>query len=296
MTDRYEEMRVSPNPAQAAKLRQLLHARMANVSSDADPRRPHLDLDTARLDPVERVQIKELDVSLNEPTNAGKNRRRVALAAAAVVAVIGVSGIAFAITRSDDDETPSAAAVATIPPPTTVAMETLHFTVEDIPVTLSVPDDWTVLDGWAVYKGLGVGSANLLIDDIANIYTDGCQRVLADPPVGPTVDDLAEAWATVPDLAATAAVDVSVDGYAGKQIEFTVPDYGPTECRDVYAIWHSPGDAAPGYWAQGPNHHFKQWIVDVDGTRLTISAGSFPSTSPQDRAVLEAILASIRIG
>jgi hypothetical protein len=249
---------------------------------------------TDHLDPDEQLAAtKEINVSLNSTGEPGR-RRRLLMAAAAVVIVIGIAGIALA-NSDDDDQSPPATAVATIAP-ATVVMETLHFTVENIPVTLSVPDDWTVLDDWAVYNGLGAGTANLLIDDIANIYTDGCQHVLADPPVGPTVDDLAEAWANVPDLAASAAVDITVDGYAGKQIEFTVPDYSPSECKDVFAIWYSPGDAAPGYWAQGPNHHFKQWILDVDGTRLTISAGSFPNTSPQDRAVLEEILASIQIG
>ena len=37
-------------------------------------------------------------------------------------------------------------------------------------------------------------------------------------------------------------------------------------------------------------------VLDVDGTRLVISAHSFPSTTPQDLAVLEEILASIQIG
>ncbi len=45
----------------------------------------------------------------------------------------------------------------------------------------------------------------------------------ARPPVGPNVDDLVTAWANVPELAATAPVDITVDGYIGKQIEFTVP-------------------------------------------------------------------------
>ena len=33
------------------------------------------------------------------------------------------------------------------------------------------------------------------------------------------------AWANVSELASTAPVDITVDGYTGKQIEFTVPDY-----------------------------------------------------------------------
>ena len=83
----------------------------------------------------------------------------------------------------------------------------------------------------------------MLFDRVSNIYADGCQWVLVDPPVGPTVDDLVAAWANVPNFAATAAVDVTVDGYAGKQIEFTVPDYTASECREhqvrpLGCAWH----------------------------------------------------------
>ncbi len=37
------------------------------------------------------------------------------------------------------------------------------------------------------------------------------------------------------------------------------------------------------------------WVRDVDGTRLVIVASIFPSTSQQDRAALDAVLASIQI-
>ena len=114
----------------------------------------------------------------------------------------------------------------------------------DIPVTFTAPDDWVVDEGFSAYadnSGFGV-----VFDGIANIYADACQWVLLDPPVGPTVDDLVAAWANLPDFATTAAVDVTVDGYAGKQFEFTVPDYNRDECKvkegigPVYALWDTP--------------------------------------------------------
>ena len=66
----------------------------------------------------------------------------------------------------------------------------------------------------------------------ANIFSDPCQWVEVDPPLGPTVDDLAAAFADVPVLNATEPTDVTVDGFHGKQIEFTVPDYTEDECID----------------------------------------------------------------
>ena len=36
------------------------------------------------------------------------------------------------------------------------------------------------------------------LDDVANLYADGCRWQLLDPPPGPTVDDLVAAYADVP--------------------------------------------------------------------------------------------------
>ncbi len=173
-------------------------------------------------------------------------------------------------------------------------------TLADIPVTFTVPDDWTLDEGHAAFKGTGVGAVGLHFDEIPNIYADGCQWVPLDPPVGPTVDDLVSAWTNLPDFAATAAVDVTVGGFTGKQIEFTVPDYDIGECRradsPAFGLWTAPDHAFPDFEAHGPYQHNQQRIVDVAGTRLVITAYYVPSATPQDRADLEQALASIQIG
>ncbi len=200
------------------------------------------------------------------PTSETRNRRRLAMAAAAVVAVIGVAAIAINSMNSDDEVDPAPAAQptvapTTVAPTTTVALptKTVSFPVgsaNDIPVTFTAPADWSRrrVDGLRRQpSGHGV-----FFDGIANIYADGCQWVLLDPPVGPTVDDLVAAWANLPGFAATAAVDVTVDGYAGKQFEFTVPDYNLNECKKkegiggVYALYDYSGmrsEDAPGFLA-----------------------------------------------
>ena len=80
-----------------------------------------------------------------------------------------------------------------------------------------------------------------------------------------------------------------------------MPDYDEDECRaNQFGLWQvdgpQPESNQPNHWAQGPNQHNQLWILDVDGTRLVIDAYSFPNTSPQDRAALDEILASIQIG
>lgn len=233
--------------------------------------------------------------------------RRRLLLAAAVLAIVGATVIALAVntTSSDDDQTKSPAAATTVAPitvarTTTVATQTVSFAVEganDIPVTFTTPETWAGVDGWSAHSGLGDDGALVLFDSVSNIYTDGCQWKLVDPPVGPTVDDLVAAWADVPELAATAAVDVTVDGYAAKQIEFTVPDYTPSDCKEQkFGVYMVDGAHPPGQWAFFPDQHFQMSVLDVDGTRLLIGAITYPNTSPQDRAALEEVLASIRIG
>ncbi len=318
MTDHYDAMSVSPDPAPAEALRQRLHAHIASASLDKHEHQPHLQADTARPETEQDlVPVKETYMSIDgPPTSESRQRRRLAMAAAAVVAVVGVAAIAINSMNSDDNPDPAPAAPPTVASttlaPTTIAptTETVQFAVKtanDIPVTLAAPVDWIVADGFAVYK-VGAGTARpggaavgVLFDGITNIYADGCQWVSADPSVGPTVDDLVQAWANVPELAATAAVDVTVDGYSGKQFEITAPDYNPSECKErKYGLWYSSDtvsdEGRPGYWAQAPNQHLQVWVLDVEGTRLVIGAGSLPSISPQDRAALEGILASIQIG
>ena len=90
-------------------------------------------------------------MSDDSPTNEGRNRRRLVMAAAAVVAVIGVTGIAFAVgTSSGDDETPAPADTPTVAP-TTVAPTTVAPTTEtgvfvgsegDVPWTFTMPAGW----------------------------------------------------------------------------------------------------------------------------------------------------------
>jgi hypothetical protein len=262
-------------------------------------------------------------VTVDSNTSESRNRRRLGMAAAAVVVVIGVAGIAFAInnTTSDDDDAPSPAAATTVAPttvaPTTVAPTTVApttvvpitiaprretgFFVEgganeggpgSVPVTYTVPFGWSS-NGWGVLKG--ALRSGVIFVNVGNIYNDSCPSVLLDPPVGPTVDDLVSAWANLPVLNATAASDVTVDGFHGKQIEFTVPDYGVADCRDEMYLVQEKDIDGPTYPAT-PTQHQKVWIIDVDGTRLVIIALSFPSTSPQDRAAIDEILASVQIG
>jgi hypothetical protein len=160
-------------------------------------------------------------------------------------------------------------------------------------VTLTAPDGWTNI-GWGLIKG--DPAFGLLAMEVRNTYTESCPSVALDPPTGPSVDDLAVAWADLPAFDATAPTDVTVDGFDGKQVEFTVPDYDEKECRYGELMLLQDNSGQDGYWAQAPNQHHRVWILDVAGTRLVIAGFWYPDTSSQDRAELDEILSSIQIG
>jgi hypothetical protein len=160
-------------------------------------------------------------------------------------------------------------------------------------------------------KFAGDGHVGVSITTVSNLVSDGCRdHSWADPPVGPSVNDLADALANLAPFRVTSPPrDVTVYGYSGKHLELTVPDL-PVEgqgddrhfarCIDghlkswVGAVDTEPGDAFYGYNAE-PGRTEDFWILDVDGTRLVIEANRSPASPRKDVAELRAILDSIQI-
>jgi len=256
---------------------------------------------------TEIIMLTEADTSTPAPTH---NRRWLLVAAAALVALV-VAGIAL-VNNADDDQSPPPTAVATVAPATTIATKTVQFDVvnTNIPVTFKVPADdvtspvstlwmdpthWTVDDRWGAHKGAEADVVGVQFAVISNIFADGCQHSPLAPAAGPSVDDLAQAWESLPQYSATPAVDVTVDGYPGLQVGFTVPEFNVSECQDdIFLLWGVGAD--PSFYAAPGGIHIEQRILDVNGTRLLISEYYTPTSTPQDRAALAALLASIQIG
>jgi hypothetical protein len=255
----------------------------------------------------------------SDETPGRQPRRAVWILLAAAVVVIAVAGIALA-TNNNKHQSPAPVATVSVAPTTTVATETVRYvvaTANDIPVTFTVPKSWGYLGGWVwstliETNKLTNNAVEVQFAGVTNIYSysdysygqNGCRYTLLDPPVGPTVDDLVTAWANVPELDATTPVEITVDGYTGKQIEFTVPDFAPCiPDFNWFGIWHwAPPNTLidntmfPSNKSVSPKKHFRMLVLDVDGTRLLIAASTYPDAPPQDRAALEELLASIQIG
>ena len=173
----------------------------------------------------------------------------------------------------------------------------LSYTPEDpVQVRLSVPDGWVGGD-YLIAKNSGDQEmAVVLWGTVANVYRDGCQwrGSLFEPPVGPTVEDLADALAGLTDRETTAPIDITIDGFAGKEVQMTIPEieFGSCDERE-FRTW--VGYDGGARFHQGPGEHSRIWILDVNGERILLFSRDFPSTSAEDRAELDQIMDSIRI-
>jgi len=167
---------------------------------------------------------------------------------------------------------------------------------------------WSVFGGGPVkFASDEVGHVAVTITNVTNLVRQGCHdHSLADPPVGPSVDDLATAMADLAPFRVTSTPsDVNVDGYSGKHLAWIVPNLpveGPENelqfsgCVDGNLMsWDSNGHNDPFYGYTGPGYREEFWILDVQGTRLVIEAGRSAGSPSQNLAEQRAILDSIRI-
>jgi len=168
-------------------------------------------------------------------------------------------------------------------------------------------EGWSKGDGAVKFADDDVGHVAVTITNVTNLVTQGCHyHSLADPPVGPSVDDLATAMANLaPFRVTTPPEDVTAYGYSGKHLAWIVPDlpvHGPAnglqftgcESRDIKS-WDANGANDPYYGYTGPGYTEEFWILDVEGTRLVIAAERSAGSPADALAEQQAILDSIQI-
>jgi len=166
--------------------------------------------------------------------------------------------------------------------------------------------------GWNSWIGAAKfdspGPVVLNVTTVENLVRDGCHdQVPAEPPVGPTVDDLATALTRLAPFEVTAQPsDVTVLGYRGKHLQLTVPDLavaGEGEGREFADclsgelhswISHNLDGSFWGYLAE-PGRTEDFWILDVAGTRLVLTTLTSPETSRGDLAELQNMFDSVDI-
>jgi hypothetical protein len=166
-------------------------------------------------------------------------------------------------------------------------------------VQLMLPAGWASADaGRALYKPAGqpseqdANSPMLAIQAVAGVVTDVCRTGprVTFTPIGPTVEDMATALATLIGPERRGPTDVVLGGYPARRFDLThlLDECGGPEGR---WLWET-ATGAHFVFLQGATATI--YVVDVDGDRLVIA--THYRGSPVDEVhQLDAIIASIDI-
>jgi hypothetical protein len=173
----------------------------------------------------------------------------------------------------------------------------------------TVPDGWYTIDGWILNQprsGKDIPPVAVQFWDVDQVYGHPCQwqGTLLQP--GPTVDELADALVDIPLRNATAPTDVTLDGYTGKYVEWSVPadirvdEHGSfPDCDETddgyrdFKSWTGNGWSGNRY-QQGAGQIDRLWILKIDGARLVIDAFSMPYATAEELEHLQDVVDSFR--
>ena len=244
------------------------------------------------------------------------------LAAALVVAVVGFSLLPRQSSNVGESTPPSplpataaptAGATPGLAPDGPLSGGRYLLRPSGLPLTIEA----TGPTGWFAPAEYGLGGpsgseapAGILIAFISaeGIYEDPCHWDLdgtgdhvqpGDVNVGPTVDDMVAAIRANASYTSTTPTPVTIDGYAGQELEIQLPDESFTNCD------RSPGDAAgtayvfsnseAGIYAQGPANRWHLSILDVDGNRLIAAVLSFEGTPQAELDLARNVIETLEI-
>lgn len=163
---------------------------------------------------------------------------------------------------------------------------------------------WTSVGEYNVGKNVTNSSIVASYHDIAmtpwrpdDLVLDPCHWQTGgvfDPPVGPSVDDLATALVEQAAGNAAPPTDVEVGGYRGTRLELWIPDdLDIATCPGGdWGRWLEAG--AKGGHTYGNRQRDVVYILDIEGIRGVIDTMYLPGVAEADLAELEALVASIR--
>jgi hypothetical protein len=166
-------------------------------------------------------------------------------------------------------------------------------------------------DPWSSYKGSFVTNhtagvtLGLSVWDVGRVPRNPCHPLghLYDP--GPTVDDLVAALAAQPMRNATTPTDVTLGGYRGRYLVWSVPAHmvvtGDADFAgcDVQSNGHRDfvswlGNGEGERYEQVAGQVDRLWVLNVLGQRLLVDATYSPNTTQAQRRALGQIAKSLR--
>jgi hypothetical protein len=127
---------------------------------------------------------------------------------------------------------------------------------------------------------------------VQNVYADPCDASgVADPPLGPTVDDLVDALGSLPRHQATEPRDEMIGGLPATYLELTADEERGDCALPGFRAWTAGSDLRES----PPGERNRLWILDVDGTRVMVDLAIPPNADADVIAELEDVIASLRI-
>ena len=184
--------------------------------------------------------------------------------------------------------------------PGTYSVSNAAFT--QVPYTVDVPAGWTLVDGCGFARSAGSESDVLVVTwNVSHVFPDACQwddnNVVA---AGTTAAELTDALRSQAGRVPSATTDVQVDGFAAKRTEFTVaPEIDTTTCNGgppgYLRLWPNAGpDFTSGFCCSPAGSTDDIRIADVNGKRVVVIIERLSAARPEDVAAAEAIVDSIR--
>lgn len=165
------------------------------------------------------------------------------------------------------------------------------------------PDGWT--GGSFILSLTDPLVAGMSLWIVRQVPSDPCQWKGTFVTPGPTVDEHVELLLAQRLRDASAPVDVTLAGYAGKYLEWSVPDdmvvtgYADFQGCDATEEGHTDFVS----WSAGEHSRFHQvagqvdrlWILDVAGQTMIVDAAYGPNTPATVRDQLAAIVETLEI-
>jgi hypothetical protein len=131
----------------------------------------------------------------------------------------------------------------------------------------------------------------------SNVYPDPCHTFAgpANPPIGPSVDDLVTAMTTLVGFQAGPVTDVAIGGLPAKAFDLTNEiDQSTCDAESVRTFIFADSSGSSGV---GKGQRERIYVMDVQGTRLMIMTYYFSdetgSNDAADAATMAAIVQSI---
>ena len=157
---------------------------------------------------------------------------------------------------------------------------------------VDVPDGWRVLQG--TYINSPARRGTFLVARTPKRNTELPVHPCRDHSltlVGPSVDDLADAFASLPLWKVTKPRPVTLDGRRAMYLEVKLPDrVDPADCVDQ-AVWQYEA-GQDGLWTEEA-YWARWWILEVGGERFTVMARCYAICTEADLDTMSAMAESI---